>query len=108
MWIGQRSPAYQLHCILRTFSSNKRFDKAWRDSGYHGASRTTRALLKWWFQREHIIPQSNGTATRFRWYFAQREAVESAIWLYEVAKARDPYSIVLWAIAGWNLALQNS
>ena len=68
--------------------------KAWRDSGYHGASRTTRALLKWWFQREHIVPQNDGTATRFRWYFAQREAVESAIWLYEMAKARDPYALI--------------
>ena len=74
--------------------------KAWRDSGYHGASRTTRALLKWWFQREHIIPQSDGTATRFRWYFAQREAVESAIWLYEVAKARDPYALIKYDSSG--------
>ncbi len=74
--------------------------KAWRDSGYHGGSRTTRALLKWWFQREHIIPQSDGTATRFRWYFAQREAVESAIWLYEVAKARDPYSLIKYDSSG--------
>jgi type III restriction enzyme len=74
--------------------------KAWRDSGYHGASRTTRALLKWWFQREHIVPQSDGTATRFRWYFAQREAVESAIWLYEVARARDPYALIKYDSSG--------
>lgn len=74
--------------------------KAWRDSGYNGASRTTRALLKWWFQREHIIPQSDGTATRFRWYFAQREAVESAIWLYEIAKARDPYALIKYDSSG--------
>lgn len=74
--------------------------KAWRESGYAGASRTTRALLKWWFQREHIIPQANGPATRFRWYFAQREAVESAIWLYEVAKARDPHALIKYDSSG--------
>lgn len=28
--------------------------------------------------------------TQFRYYFAQREAVESVIWLYEVERAHDP------------------
>ena len=72
--------------------SIRREVKAWRESGYNGASRTTRSLLRWWFQREHILPQADGSAIRFRWYFAQREAGESAVWLYEIAKARDPYS----------------
>ncbi len=67
---------------------------AWRQGGYAGASRTSRALLKWWFQREHILPQSDGSMARFRWYFAQREAVESAIWLYEVEQSRDPHSLM--------------
>ncbi len=74
--------------------------KAWRQSGYAGASRTTRALLRWWFQREHILPQAGGPAIRFRWYFAQREAVETAIWLYEVAKARDPYALIKFDASG--------
>ncbi|HKN29505.1 MAG TPA: DEAD/DEAH box helicase family protein [Roseiarcus sp.] len=74
--------------------------KAWRDLGYLGASRTTRALLRWWFQVEHIIAQADGTASRFRWYFAQREAVESAIWLFEVAKARDPHSLMRFDSSG--------
>src|SRR5512132_648694 len=60
--------------------------KAWRDRGYAGASATTRALLNHWFGGEHPLPQANGG--KFRWYFAQREAVESAIWLYEVERAR--------------------
>jgi type III restriction enzyme len=68
--------------------------KAWRDSGYADASDTTRALLKWWFSEEHLIPQADGSAQEFRWYFAQREAVESAIWLYEVEAARDPYALM--------------
>jgi type III restriction enzyme len=68
--------------------------KAWRDSGYAGASDTTRALLRWWFAQEHLVPQADGTIGPFRWYFAQREAVESAIWLYEVEQAREPYALM--------------
>jgi len=68
--------------------------KAWRDSGYAGASPTTRALLRWWFGEEHLVPQADGTMGLFRWYFAQREAVESAIWLYEVEGAREPYALM--------------
>lgn len=68
--------------------------KAWRDTHYAGASATTRALLTHWFQSEHMIPQVDGTVRSFQWYFAQREAVESAIWLYEVERARDPYSLM--------------
>ena len=68
--------------------------KAWRDAGYTGSSDTTRALLRWWFQEEHLVPQADGTMASFRWYYAQREAVESAIWLYEVEQAREPYALM--------------
>ena len=68
--------------------------KAWREDGYAGASSTTRALLKHWFQTEHMMLQADGTVRPFQWFFAQREAVESAIWLYEVERARDPYSLM--------------
>lgn len=66
----------------------------WRDSGYPGVSATSRALLRHWFGSKHLIPQADGTVTEFRWYFAQREAVETAIWLYEHETARDPYSLI--------------
>ena len=68
--------------------------KAWRDSGYAGGSDTTRALLRWWFGQEHLIPQADGIIGPFRWFFAQREAVESAIWLYEIEQARSPYAMM--------------
>jgi type III restriction enzyme len=74
--------------------------KAWRDSGYAGASDTTRALLNHWFKTEHQLPQADGTMVPFRYYFAQREAVESAIWLYEVEKARDPYALIKFDASG--------
>lgn len=68
--------------------------QAWRNAGYVGASDTTRTLLRHWFDAVHVLPTSDGTSRRFRWYFAQREAVESAIWLYEVEQARDPYGLM--------------
>ena len=74
--------------------------KAWRDSGYAGASATTQALLGHWFQTEHLLPQADGTMARFQYYFAQREAVESVVWLYEIEQARDPYALLKYDSSG--------
>ncbi len=74
--------------------------KAWRDSGYARASATTRTLLLHWFHTEHLMPQADGTVEPFRWYFAQQEAVESALWLYEVERARDPYALMRYDSSG--------
>ena len=80
--------------------------KAWRDSGYAGGSDTTRALLNHWFKTEHMVTEGSGrqdacpTVKPFRYYFAQREAVESAIWLYEVEEARDPYALIKYDASG--------
>jgi type III restriction enzyme len=71
--------------------------KTWRDSGYAGASDTTRALLLHWFKTDHNV---EGLSAPFRYFFAQREAVESAIWLYEITKARDPYSLIKYDSSG--------
>lgn len=68
--------------------------KAWRESSYEGASETTRALLRWWFLNDHPMLNGNGETFLFRYYFSQREAVETVIWLYEVAKARDKYDLI--------------
>ena len=38
--------------------------KAWRDSGYAGASVTSTALLRWWFDTEHTAEQRDGTRER--------------------------------------------
>ena len=52
---------------------------AWRRKGYADASTTSRALLNWWFETEHLVEQADHTLTPFRYYFAQREAVETVI-----------------------------
>lgn len=68
--------------------------KEWRLSGYEGASETSKALLKWWFLTDHPKELASGEIFLFKYYFAQREALETIIWLYEVAKARDKYDLI--------------
>jgi type III restriction enzyme len=44
----------------------------WRESGYQGASSTSRALLEWWFKTEHLLEQADGTQSEFRYYQGDR------------------------------------
>jgi len=73
---------------------------AWRASDYQGASDTSRALLQWWFETHHLIEQADSTQSEFRYYFAQREAVESVIWLHDVRKARDKFDLLRFDASG--------
>jgi type III restriction enzyme len=73
---------------------------AWRDEKYAGASATSRALLAWWFETDHLIEQADGAQTQFRYYFAQREAVETVIWLYDVRGARDKFDLLRFDASG--------
>ncbi len=68
--------------------------KDWRDGGYAGAANTSRSLLRWWFETEHLMPQSDGTMFAFEYYFAQREALETIIYLHDVAGVQDKYDLM--------------
>ena len=72
----------------------------WRDASYAGASNTSRALLNWWFETEHLVEQADGTLSPFRYYFAQREAVETVIWLHDVRKVRDKFDLIRFDASG--------
>ena len=61
----------------------------WREEGYQGTSETSKSLMNFWFNEEHLIGQ-----TRFSFFFPQREAIESIIYLYEIAKAKDKYELM--------------
>ncbi len=61
----------------------------WRDDDYAGASATSKSLLKFWFDEAHYIGQS-----KFSFYFSQREAIESLIYLYEIAHAKDKFELL--------------
>ncbi len=74
--------------------------KEWRDKNYDGASDTSKSLLNWWFKEEHILYDQHGVSSHFKYYFAQREALETVIWLYEVAKVKDKYDLIRYNSTG--------
>lgn len=74
---GRRSSPTLLANAVRTVVDE------WRASDYTGASSTTRALLEWWFDEE----RTSRSVRAF--YFCQREAIETLIFLIEVNGFRD-------------------
>lgn len=74
--------------------------KEWRDTDYEGATVTSKALLTWWFKTEHIISQADGSIFDFKYYFAQREALETVIYLYEIVKVKDKYDLIRFDSSG--------
>ncbi|PIX84693.1 MAG: type III restriction endonuclease subunit R, partial [Nitrospirae bacterium CG_4_10_14_3_um_filter_53_41] len=79
--------------------------KEWRDSGYVGATNTSKSLLNYWFNTPHLLPQAylpspfgrgaggEGLA-EFQYYFAQREALETIIYLYDVVGVKDKFDMM--------------
>ena len=56
--------------------------KEWRERGYPKASRITTELLNFWFN-------NNERRSNLKLFFCQREALETAVWLNEIAE-KDP------------------
>ena len=74
--------------------------KAWRDDGYRGAAETSKSLLNWWFNTPHLLEGAEGEISEFQYYFAQREALETIIYLYEVVGVRDKYDLMRFDSSG--------
>jgi len=74
--------------------------KEFRDSGYAGASETSRSLLNWWFETPHLLPQANGTMQEFQYFFAQREALETVIYLTDVVGVKDKHDMMRFDSSG--------
>ena len=74
--------------------------KEFRDGGYVGASDISRSLLNWWFKEPHLLPQADGTMAEFQYFFAQREALETIIYLYDVAGAKDKFDLMRFDSSG--------
>ena len=68
----------------------RRAVEAWRADGYKGVTNTTRTLLGFWFKNDHRLPGGR----KFAYHPAQREAVETLIYLYEVAGVRRQKDLV--------------
>lgn len=62
----------------------------WRKAKYKGATATTKTLFNYWFGTDHRRP--NGRP--FQYYYAQREALETLAWLYEVEQVRRHRDLV--------------
>jgi len=74
--------------------------KEWRDSGYVGATETSKTLLTWWFKTDHLMPQTDGSWSKFEYYFAQREALETIVYLYDVVGAKDKFDLMRFDSSG--------
>lgn len=78
--------------------------RAWRQDGYAGITGTTRLLLNHWFYTDHRLP----TGARFAYHDSQREAIETLIYVYEVAKTRTRKDLLeRFAAAGSDLRLSS-
>ena len=65
----------------------------WREAQYGGASDTSIELLHHWFHRDHEVKSPAGELIPFSYYFCQREAIETLIYLYENRGIRNQSSL---------------
>ncbi len=81
-------------------SQLRRKVKEFRDGGYVGAADTSRSLLNWWFIAPHLLDQSDTAMAEFQYYFAQREALETIVYLYDVVGVKDKYDLMRFDSSG--------
>lgn len=74
--------------------------REFRESGYVGATDTSKSLLNWWFKEAHFLPQADGTMAEFKYFFAQREALETVIYLHDVVGAKDKFDLMRFDSSG--------
>lgn len=91
---GRRpSPISMVQSLRRAVSE-------WRDNGYPGASPTTRELFSYWFRRGHVLAAPDGSSREFRYYFCQREAIETFVFLREARPASRHLSQLIEEFGG--------
>ncbi len=89
------------HKLLPPLVTNLRnLVKKFRDSNYSDASETSRNLLNWWFNETHYINSDNEFSSTFEYYFAQREAIETLIYLYDVEKITTQEELIKFDSSG--------
>src|SRR5712692_7652218 len=75
---------------------------AWRERGYEDAADTSKSLLRWWFGEPHLMQPLTSCAAlqEFRYFFAQREALETIVYLYDVVGFKDKYDLMRFDSSG--------
>jgi type III restriction enzyme len=58
--------------------------REWAEGGYKGATNTSKILLNYWFHTDHRLPDGR----KFEYYYFQKEALQTLIYIYEVAQKR--------------------
>ncbi len=80
----------------------RRLVQEWRTTNYQGATETSRVLLNYWFSTDHKL----STGRPFKYHTAQQEAIETLIYVYEVAKIRSRKGLLeKYAAAGSDIRL---
>ncbi|GAB4153933.1 MAG: DEAD/DEAH box helicase family protein [Candidatus Promineifilaceae bacterium] len=75
---------------------------AWAAAGYKGVTPTTRTLLNHWFHTDHRLRDGG----KFAYFYFQKEALQTLIFLYEVAQIRRHKDLLqTYATATPNLRL---
>ncbi len=85
---AQTEPPFDAHDYLNTapcVPAIRQAVAAWRAENYQGVTATTRELLNFWFATDHRLADG----TPFRYHAAQRDAIETLIYLYEAAGVRS-------------------
>lgn len=78
--------------------------KAWKANNYPNVTETTRELLSFWFHSDHLLPNRQP----FKYHTAQQEAVETLIYIYEVANIRSQKELYeKYAFSGADIRLPN-
>jgi type III restriction enzyme len=77
--------------LLLLVSSVRKAVDRWREASYPGMSEVTRRLFEYWFEEDHEVP---GFPVPFRYYFCQREAIETLVWLVEFAGIADAQKLI--------------
>jgi type III restriction enzyme len=68
--------------------------REWREAFYAGASDTSRYLLDHWFNRSHRKTTPASEEIDFQYYFCQREAIETLIYLNEVRQLNSLSALI--------------
>src|SRR4030043_1874490 len=63
--------------------------KRWQDQGYPDITSQSIRLLDFWFREDHDLTDG----TEFKFHNAQKEAIETLIYCYEVLKSRSLYEL---------------
>lgn len=85
---------YRRQSPIRMVNPLRAAVKEWRELNYFGASDTTRELMAYWFERPHRLMNGSGEEFDFRYYFCQREAIETFIYLIEVRRLTSLSSLI--------------